>query len=262
MCGVNGWFAVSVAAGSSELHLPVKVRANHLWDCYSMAKLTFYGHATFGLETDDGTRLVIDPFFGDNPACDVSVDDVAADFILLTHGHFDHVADAIPLSERTGATIIASYEIAAYMEEKGRPASPQHIGGGVEYPFAHVKMTPALHGGKLDLPGGEKFTTMAGGFLITLVGGQRFYHAGDTSLMTDMQLLKGLVDVAVLPIGDRFTMGPADAVRAIDFIEPKVVIPCHYDTWPPIEQDAAAFAAAVGDRAQVQVMTPNALFEF
>ena len=227
-----------------------------------MAKLTFYGHATFGLETDDGTRLVIDPFFGDNPACDVSVDDVAADFILLTHGHFDHVADAIPLSERTGATIIASYEIAAYMEEKGRPASPQHIGGGVEYPFGHVKMTPALHGGKLDLPGGEKFTTMAGGFLITLVGGQRFYHAGDTSLMTDMQLLDGLVDVAVLPIGDRFTMGPADAVRAIDFIEPKVVIPCHYDTWPPIEQDAAAFAAAVGDRAQVQVMTPNALFEF
>lgn len=227
-----------------------------------MAKLTFYGHATFGLETDDGTRLVIDPFFEDNPACDISVDDVAADFILLTHGHYDHVADAIPLSERTGATIIASFEIATYMENKGRPVSPQHIGGGVDYPFGYVKMTPALHGGKLDLPGGEAFTTVPGGFLINLASGQRFYHAGDTSLLTDMQLLKGMVDVAVLPIGDRFTMGPADAVRAVDFIAPDVVIPCHYNTWPPIEQDARAFADAVGDRARVEVMAPTAVFEF
>ena len=227
-----------------------------------MAKLTFYGHATFGLETDDGTRLVIDPFFGDNPACEVSVDDVPADFILLTHGHYDHVADAIPLSQKTGATIIASYEIATYMEEKGRPVSPQHIGGGVEYPFGYVKMTPAQHGGKLDLPGGEAFSTVPGGFLINLVGGQRFYHAGDTSLLMDMQLLEGLVDVAVLPIGDRFTMGPADAVRAVDFIQPDVVIPCHYNTWPPIEQDAEAFAVAVGDRARVEVMEPTAVLEF
>ena len=95
-----------------------------------------------------------------------------------------------------------------------------------------------------------------------LDGGQRFHHAGDTALLTDMQLLKGRVDVAVLPIGDRFTMGPDDAVRAVEFIQPKVVIPCHYDTWPPIEQDADAFAAAVGDRAQVQVMKPGDTFDF
>ena len=164
-----------------------------------MAKLTFYGHATFGLETDDGTRLVIDPFFGDNPACEVSVDDVPADFILLTHGHYDHVADAIPLSQKTGATIIASYEIATYMEEKGRPVSPQHIGGGVEYPFGYVKMTPAQHGGKLDLPGGEAFTTVPGGFLINLVGGQRFYHAGDTSLLMDMSLPQRLAETLLSP---------------------------------------------------------------
>ena len=128
------------------------------------------------------------------------------------------------------------------MEEKGRPASPQHIGGGVEYPFGHVKMTPALHGGKLDLPGGEKFTTMAGGFLITLVGGQRFYHAGDTSLMTDMQLLKGLVDVAVLPIGDRFTMGPEHASMAAEMIKPGLAIPCHFKTWDLIDVDPGRFA--------------------
>jgi L-ascorbate metabolism protein UlaG (beta-lactamase superfamily) len=227
-----------------------------------MAKLTHYGHATFALETDDGTRLVIDPFFGDNPVCDVSVDDMEADFVLLTHGHYDHVADAIPLAKRTGATIIASFEIASFMESQGLAASPQHIGGGVTYPFGYVKMTAALHGGKVDLPGAEAFTTVPGGFLINLNSGQRFYHAGDTALLTDMQLLKGKVDVAVLPIGDRFTMGPDDAVTAVEFIEPSVVIPCHYNTWPPIEQDPEAFKAAVGDRAQVEIMTSGGTFEF
>ena len=226
-----------------------------------MAKLTFIGHATFGLEADDGTKLVIDPFLADNPVTDVTVDDLEVDFILLTHGHYDHVADAIPLANKTGATIIASYEIATYMEGQGLPVSPQHIGGGVTYPFGHVKMTPALHGGQLALPGGEAFTTLPAGLLITLNGGQRIHHAGDTALLTDMQLLKGKVDVAILPIGDRFTMGPEDAVTAVDFIGPRVVIPCHYNTWPPIEQDADAFAAAVSDRAQVEVMEPGAVFQ-
>lgn len=227
-----------------------------------MAKLTFHGHATFSIETDEGTNLVIDPFFEDNPTFEGSRDDIAADYILLTHGHYDHVADAIPLAERTGATIIASFEIATYMENHGLPASPQHIGGSVHYPFGYVKMTPALHGGMVQLPDAESFTTVPGGFLINLNGGKRFHHAGDTSLLTDMQLLKGKVDIAVLPIGDRFTMGPDDAVTAVDFIEPKVVIPCHYDTWPPIEQDANAFKAAVGDRAHVEVMAPGATYDF
>lgn len=228
-----------------------------------MAKLTFHGHATFSIETDDGTHLVIDPYFEDNPGFDGSVDDIEADFILLTHGHFDHVTDVQPLVEHTGATIIASFEIASYFEQKhGFDVSPQHIGGGVQYPFGHVKMTPALHGGKLDLDGGGDYTTVPAGFLVDFDSGQRFYDAGDTALLTDMKLLKGMVDVAVLPIGDRFTMGPADAVRAVEFIEPKVVIPCHYNTWPPIEQDAEAFKAAVGDRAHVEVMDPGESYDF
>jgi len=219
-----------------------------------MAKLTYYGHATFAVETDDGTHLVVDPFFGDNPACDVSVDDVSADFVLLTHGHYDHVADAIPLAKRTGATIIASHEIAAYMEKQGLATSAQHIGGGVRYPFGYVKMTPALHGGMLELPGGEAYTTVPGGFLIQLNGGKRVYFAGDTALLADMQLLKGRVDVAVLPIGDRYTMGPEDAVRAVEMIGPEVVVPCHFGTWPPIEQDPEAFRVAVGELARVEIM--------
>jgi L-ascorbate metabolism protein UlaG (beta-lactamase superfamily) len=222
-----------------------------------MPTLTFHGHATFSVTTDDGTNLVVDPFFIDNPGFDGSLDDIEADYILLTHGHYDHVADAIPLAERTGATIIASYEIATYMENHGLTASPQHIGGGVHYPFGYVKMTAALHGGMVQLPNAESFTTIPGGFLMNLNSGHRIYFAGDTALLMDMQLLRGKVDVAILPIGDRFTMGPEDAVTAIDFIEPSVVIPCHYDTWPPIEQDAEAFAASVGDRADVRALCPG-----
>ena len=227
-----------------------------------MARLTFHGHSTCSLETDDGLHIVIDPFFGDNPVCDLSVDDVKADFILLTHGHFDHIADAIPLAERTGATIVATFEIATYMEGKGLTASPHHIGGGVTYPFGYVKLTPALHGGIVQLPDGEGFTTLPAGFLINLNSGTRFHHAGDTGLLTDMRLLKGMVDVAMLPIGDRFTMGPDDAVKAVEFIAPNVVIPIHYNTWPPIEQDAEAFKAAVGSLAQVEIMTPGDTYDF
>lgn len=226
-----------------------------------MATLTFHGHSTFSLRTDEGLDVVIDPFFSDNPGFDGSLEDVSADFILLTHGHHDHVADAIPLAERTGATIVASYEIASYMEKRGLSASPQHIGGGVEYPFGYVKMTPALHGGMVELPDAEAFTTVPAGFLIQLKGAKSVYHAGDTALLTDMQLLKGRVDVAILPIGDRYTMGPDDAVRAVDFIEPGIVVPCHYDTWPPIAQDGDAFASAVGTRARVELMAPGTTLE-
>lgn len=227
-----------------------------------MPTLTYHGHSTCSIEAEDGTRLVIDPFFGDNPACDISVDDVQADYIILTHGHFDHIADAVPLAERTGATIIGTYELTKFMEGKGLATSPQHIGGGAQYPFGHVKLTPALHGAIVELPGGEGFTSMPAGILIRFTSGQRFHHAGDTALTTDMQLLKGQVDVAMLPIGDRFTMGPEDAVRAIDFIEPATVIPIHYDTWPPIAQDAEAFKAAVGGRARVEVMASGDTLAF
>lgn len=227
-----------------------------------MPKLTFYGHATCSIETDEGTQLVIDPYFEENPATDVTVDDVEADFILVTHGHFDHVGDLLPLAERTGATIVSTAEIAFYMEGKGFDASPQHIGGGVQYPFGHVKLTAARHGAMVQLPGAEGFTSEAAGLLIEFNGGERFHHAGDTGLTLDMQLLEKKVDVAMIPIGDRFTMGPEDAVTAVEFIQPKVVVPIHYNTWPPIEQDPEAFAKAVGDRAEVRIMAPGDTYDF
>lgn len=228
-----------------------------------MAKLTFHGHATCSIETDDGTKIVIDPFFGDNPACDITVDDVEADFILVTHGHGDHIGDLLPLARRTGALVISTYEIVSWLATVGiENTHALHIGGGNTFPFGYAKMTPALHGGKIDAEGGEAFTTVPGGFLINFNGGKRFHHAGDTALLMEMQLLAGKVDVALLPIGDNFTMGPEDAVTAVDFIKPKVVVPIHYNTWPPIEQDGEAFKAAVGDRAHVEVLAPGGTYEF
>jgi len=218
--------------------------------------LHFHGHATFSLLLTDGTRLVIDPFFTGNPVADMSVDEVEADYILCTHGHADHFVDALPLARRTGAQLISTYEIVQFALQEGiENAHPLHIGGGYNFPFGRVQMTPALHGGQVHGDDG-RWTTVPGGFLIT-VEGHRLYFAGDTALLTDMQLLEGRVDVAILPIGDNFTMGPEDAARAVEMIRPKTVIPFHYNTFPLVEQDPEAFAARVGEAAQVVILEPG-----
>lgn len=227
-----------------------------------MAKLTYHGHATCTLETDDGTRLVIDPFFGDNPATDLTVDDVDADYILVSHGHFDHFADCIPLAKRTGATVISTFELVTFCMEHGvENGHGMNIGGGFDFPFGRVKLTPALHTGSVAGDDEGTHTTNCAGFLIEF-NGKRFYHAGDTALIMDFHLLKGQVDVALLPIGDNFTMGPVDAARAVEMIEPRVVIPIHYNTWPVIAQDPEAFKVRVGACADVVVVAPGSTYVF
>jgi L-ascorbate metabolism protein UlaG (beta-lactamase superfamily) len=228
-----------------------------------MATLHFHGHSTFTLTTDDGTRIVIDPWFDENPVSDMKADEIDdLDFIFCTHGHSDHFADAIPLAKRTGATLVATFEIVSFVQSKGvENAHPLHIGGGFNFPFGYVKMTPALHGGQVAGDDEGKYTTVPGGFWMDL-GGKTLYHAGDTALLTDMTLLKGTVDLALLPIGDNFTMGPSDAARAVDFIEPKVVIPIHYNTFDLIAQDPEVFRGMVGSRATVEVLKPGESYEF
>ncbi len=214
--------------------------------------LTFHGHATFSLNLN-GTQIVVDPFFaGNNPQATRSVDDVAADVILQTHGHGDHIADTIPLAKRTGAKVIANFEIANWLGAKGiQNTHAQHLGGGFRHDFGYVKMTVALHGS--GLPDGA-YGGMPGGFVIS-AGGKNIYFAGDTALFSDMSLIGAVgVDLAVLPIGDNFTMGPDDALQAVKFIKPKVVVPCHYNTWPPIQQDANAWAKRVTAETDTQAI--------
>ncbi|MFO7260359.1 MAG: metal-dependent hydrolase [bacterium] len=228
-----------------------------------MARLTWHGHACFTLVTDDGTRIMFDPWLDQNPAADIRTDQVQAlDYILVSHGHFDHFADAIPLARKTGATLVAIYELAAFAQSKGvEKTHGMSIGGGYRFPFGYAKLTPALHGPNVAGDDEGTFTCMPGGWWLDL-GGKRLYHAGDTALITDMQLLKGRVDVALLPIGDNYTMGPEDAARAVEFIEPRIVVPMHYNTFDLIRQDPAEFARLVGDRARVEILEPGGSLEF
>jgi L-ascorbate metabolism protein UlaG (beta-lactamase superfamily) len=208
----------------------------------SVIELTYHSHACFSIKVA-GTRLLIDPFLTGNELADISADDVEANYILVSHGHGDHVGDTVSIAQRTGAMAIGNFEVVNWLQGQGvERAHPLHIGGGRDFPFGRVKLTIAHHGS--SMPDGSYGGNPAG-FLLTL-DGRKIYHACDTGLFYDMKLIgeEGL-DVAILPIGDNFTMGPDDALKAVKLLTPKVVIPIHYGTFDVIQQDPQAFAARV-----------------
>ena len=211
-------------------------------------ELQFLGHACF-LLTDGTHRVLTDPFLTGNPLAAVSADEAAADFIFVTH---DHTGDAVSIARRTGATVCCTVDLAdGLFDPADVKVQAGNLGGRIPMPFGSAKFFQAIHGS--GVPG-----CLSCGFIFEL-GSKKIYHAGDTALMTDMTLLaEENIDVALLPIGDVFTMGPEDALRAVKMIRPKLVVPMHYNTFPPIAQDADAFAAAVREAGfQAAVLHPG-----
>ncbi len=221
-------------------------------------KLTCLGHNCWQLDTAEHTVL-LDPFLDASPTAPCKAEEVRADCVLVSHGHFDHVGDAVSIVERTGATLLANFELVEWFKKQGvseEQLLPMNLGGEVELPWGKVQMTLAHHSS--SLPDGSCGGSPCG-FLLQ-VEGKRIYFACDTALFLDMKLIgAGGLDLAVLPIGDQFTMGPDASLEAIRLLNPQQVLPCHYNTWPPIEQEVASWAKNVRQHtaAEPTILSPG-----
>ncbi len=218
-------------------------------------QLRYLGHSGIEL-TSASFKLVIDPFLTGNPATPIKPENLSPQYIILTHAHGDHSADVEGIAKRTGATIISNAEIAQYYSAKGLKGHGMNTGGSFSFPFGKVTFTPAWHSS--SFPDGSYGGNPVG--VVLDIENKRIYHAGDTALFSDMSLIgKKGIDVALLPIGDNFTMGPDDALEAVKLLTPKKVIPVHYNTFGLIQQDGEAFKRRVETQtsAQCQVLTPG-----
>ena len=206
-------------------------------------KLRYFSHSAFQVTTDSGIVILIDPFLDGNPTSPVKSDEVKANYIILTHAHGDHLGDTMKIAKENNATVIAVNELADYSTSKGLNAHNMHIGGGFNFDFGRVKFTIAHHG---SLSPDNHFGGEPAGVLIT-ADDKTIYHAGDTGIFLDMKLIGEMdnIDYALLPIGDNFTMGVDDAVKAAEFLQADVSIPMHYNTFPIIESSPNEFKAKV-----------------
>jgi L-ascorbate metabolism protein UlaG (beta-lactamase superfamily) len=221
-----------------------------------MLKVTFLGHSCV-MASDGKNNIIIDPFLTGNPQATIKAKDIKVDYILATHGHGDHLGDAVEIAKRNNATIIAPNELAVYVSKQGAKAHNMHIGGAYNFPFGRVKLTIAHHGSAAG--DGLEYTGNPCGFLIQM-GGKLIYHAGDTGLFYDMKLIGDMnnIDLAFLPIGDNFTMGVDDAVKAVEFLSPTKVVPIHYKTWPLIDTEPLDFAKKLkGSKVEVVLLKPG-----
>ena len=220
-----------------------------------MVKVKFLGHAAFLIE--GSKRILIDPFLTGNPKAAAKPEEIEADLILITHAHSDHIGDAVEIAKRTGAKIVAMYDVANYISEQAG-GKVETIGmnyGPTEVDGVGIVQVPAWHSSS----DGKYSIGNPCGYIVKL-DGKTIYHAGDTFVFLDMGLfaeLYGPIDVALLPIGGHFTMGPREAAKAVELLKPKKVVPMHYNTWPPISADPEEFKRLVGDKVEVVVLQPG-----
>jgi len=225
-----------------------------------MLSISFHGHACFSLSNNDYS-IIIDPWFAGNPLANPkSAEKIKCNAILVSHGHFDHLGDAIEISKQNNAPIIGVAELCKYCNYQGAETHSMHIGGSRQFDFAWVKLTPAWHGSSVVTRDGIIYTGNPCGFLVKM-DGLLVYHAGDTGLFGDMELIarQHPIDVALLPIGDNFVMGPEDALTAAELLKPKVVIPMHFNTFEIIQQDLVQFAKKIEEKghAKAVVLEPG-----
>ncbi len=206
-------------------------------------KLRYFSHSAFQLTTSNGIKILIDPFLDDNPTSTVKSKDVEADFIILSHAHGDHIGDTFKIAKRCNSKVIAVNELANYCKSKGADVHNMHIGGAFNFDFGRVKFTIAHHGSQT--PDGQYGGEPAG--ILVTTDGITIYHTGDTSLFYDMKLIGEMnnIDYMLLPIGDNYTMGITDAVKAVELVNPNTVIPMHYNTFPVIKADPEEFKSIV-----------------
>lgn len=213
-------------------------------------KVSYHGHSVVQIQTN-GKTIIIDPFITGNGLTDLTVDEVKPDVIILTHGHGDHVGDTVELAKRNDALVIANADLCAFLSFQGVKTHAMHIGGAYQFEFGKVKLTQAFHGSGYVIDGSQEiiYCGMPVGILF-MNEGKTIYHAGDTGLFSDMKLIgeRHPIDLAFLPIGDNFTMGPEDAAYAAKLLAAKTVVPIHYNTFPPIKQDPNMFLEMLEDQ--------------
>ncbi len=227
-----------------------------------MPRIRYLSHSAFLIETG-GKRILIDPFITGNPKAPSDAALIRPDYILVSHGHSDHVGDAVEISKSCGAVIIAPFELAIWCGNQGATTHEMHIGGGWDFDFGRVKLTIAHHGSATGSDEDLRYSGNPCGFLITSEG-KTLYHAGDTGLFYDMKLIGEMntIDLALLPIGDNFTMGISDAIKAVEFLRPKQVVPMHYNTFEIIKADPTLFVKGAAPYSRVTVLNPGDWLEY
>jgi L-ascorbate metabolism protein UlaG (beta-lactamase superfamily) len=227
-------------------------------------KFTFLGHAACYLETAS-ERFLFDPFLTGNPKASISAEKINPTYILLTHGHSDHLGDSVAISRRSGAPIITTFELSQWLEAQGARVESLNHGGSCDFSFGRVGITIAFHSSSVTEERGRPLYLGEPAGIVLETEGKTIYHAGDTALFSDMRLIaeETPIDLALLPIGDCFTMGPKQAKKAVEFLRPKMVVPIHYGTFPALTGDPHEFAKLAKETgAEIHILRPGESFNF